>query len=514
MNSKDSFNKINIDFITLRDNVLNISGYLHCSNSKSGVVIFCNGEKIMPKVFDYPSRRGEDIFNFDFKVPVGKKAIKIEIESQGNDYPIGFRKFSNISEYSTYYVKEDKIVFYDGSFNVVDYSYSKMFKLELRNLFKIIKNRPSFFMHAVIFRLVYLILYVFMKSKQIWIVIDRKTMADDNAEHFFKYAVGQDDGIRKFFAIHNASDDFTRLKKLFSKNILDADSVKHRFYYMFASKLISSQGSEFDLNPFLNKNYPLMAGVSNLDFYFLQHGITLHDISSWLQKYDRNPKLIVTCAESESESFKTDKYNYDENTIQTLGFPRFDNLSNDDVKKQIVIMPTWRRDLTDKDAFIKSEYFKHFNSLINNKRLIDFAQENGFEILFKPHPELLKYIEFFDRNDYVKFIPSKKYQEIFNESSILVTDYSSVAFDFAYLKKPFSYYQYGNDFHYEESYFSYEEMGFGDIISNEEDLVNKIIHYIENDCSLEKKYADRVDDFFKYHDDMNSKRCYDFIKNH
>ena len=57
-------------------------------------------------------------------------------------------------------------------------------------------------------------------------------------------------------------------------------------------------------------------------------------------------------------------------------------------------------------------------------------------------------------------------------------------------------------------------MGFGDIISNEEDLVNKIIHYIENDCSLEKKYADRVDDFFKYHDDMNSKRCYDFIKNH
>ena len=123
-----------------------------------------------------------------------------------------------------------------------------------------------------------------------------------------------------------------------------------------------------------------MAGVSNLDFYFLQHGITLHDISSWLQKYDRNPKLIVTCAESESESFKTDKYNYDENTIQTLGFPRFDNLNNDNVKKQIVIMPTWRRDLTDKDAFIKSEYFKHFNSLINNKRLIDFAQENGFEI--------------------------------------------------------------------------------------------------------------------------------------
>ena len=101
MNSKDSFNKINIDFITLRDSVLNISGYLHCSNSKSGVAIFCNGEKITPKVFYYPSRKGENIFNFDFKVSVGEKAIKIEIKSPGNDYPIRFREFSNISEYST-----------------------------------------------------------------------------------------------------------------------------------------------------------------------------------------------------------------------------------------------------------------------------------------------------------------------------------------------------------------------------------------------------------------------------
>ena len=240
----------------------------------------------------------------------------------------------------------------------------------------------------------------------------------------------------------------------------------------------------------------------------------MHDISSWLQKYDRNPKLIVTCAEAESKSFKGDKYNFDEDTVQTLGFPRFDNLNNGDVKKQIVIMPTWRRDLADEDAFIKSEYFKHFNSLINNQRLIAFAQKSGFEILFKPHPELLKYLEFFERNDYVKFIPSKKYQEIFNESSILITDYSSVAFDFAYLKKPLIYYQYGNDFHYGESYFSYGEMGFGDIIGSEDDLVDKIIHYIENDCSLEKKYADRVDDFFKYSDDKNSKRCYDYIKTH
>lgn len=514
MDSKDSCNKINLDFITLRDGFLNISGYLESSSSNLGIVGFCNNKKIIPKSFDYKSRKSAEIFNFDFKIPVGKDDISFEIKSlDGNDYPIRFRRFSNVSQLSTYFVKDNKIVYFDASVNVVDYSYSKMIKLELGNLAKIFKSRPSFWFKAVVFRIIYLFLYLFMKNKEIWIVMDRKTLADDNAEHLFNYISKQDDGVKKFFAIHNSSPDFNRLKKSFDNQILDCDSVKHKFYYMFASKLISSQGSEFDLNPFLKQNYPLMAGVSNLDFYFLQHGITLHDISSWLCKYDRNPKLVVTCAESEQNSFKSNKYNFDDDTFQLLGFPRFDNLNNDNLKKQIVIMPTWRKDLNNKDKFLSSEYFKHFNSLLNNEKLIEYARKNDFEILFKPHPELLRYIDCFEVNDYVKFVQSKKYQEIFNQSAILVTDFSSVAFDFAYLKKPVIYYHYAMDFHYDpkEGYFDYETMGFGDIVKNENELVGKIIGYID-DCQMEDKYKDRVDSFFKHNDKLNSKRCYDFIR--
>ena len=512
----DSYNGISIDFVTLRDNILDISGYLKSDNPENDVMGIVNGKQVFPESFNYPTRNDENIFNFEFKIPV-ENILKIDIVScDGTNYPIRFREFCNMSEFSRHYIKDNKIVFYDGSFNVIDYSYVKMLKLGIGELINLIRIRPSCFIHALIFRIIYILLYPFMKNKEIWIVMDRKTLADDNAEHLFNYLINQDDGIKKFFAIHNSSRDFDRLKQKFSNNILDCDSFKHKFYYMFAKKLVSSQGSEFDLSPFLNKNFKLTTGISNLDFYFLQHGVIKDNMSSWLRKYDRNPKLIVSSTQLEYESLFDEEYNYKDGEIQLLGLPRYDNLDNEGLKKQIAIMPSWRNYITNEEELVKSDYFKHFNSLINNENLVKCAKDRGYEIIFKPHPELTRFIDLFDKNEYVKFDFKTRYQDIFNQSSLMITDYSSIFFDFAYLKKPLIYYQYSNDYHYdsENGYFQYKTMGFGPVIDNEEELVGKIVEYIEKDCEMEDIYKNRVNEFFKYHDKNNSKRCYEWIYAH
>ena len=95
----------------------------------------------------------------------------------------------------------------------------------------------------------------------------------------------------------------------------------------------------------------------------------------------------------------------------------------------------------------------------------------------------------------------------------MITDYSSVAFDFSYLKKPMIYYQYGKDYHFEEGYFKYKTMGFGEVIDNEEDLIKTIEDYFKNNCQMKKKYAERVDTFFKYNDENNCMRVYEWILN-
>ena len=57
-------------------------------------------------------------------------------------------------------------------------------------------------------------------------------------------------------------------------------------------------------------------------------------------------------------------------------------------------------------------------------------------------------------------------------------------------------------------------MGFGDVIDNEEDLVDKIIEYIDNGCEMEDKYKKRVDKFFKYTDQKNCSRVYNWLYQH
>ena len=105
----------------------------------------------------------------------------------------------------------------------------------------------------------------------------------------------------------------------------------------------------------------------------------------------------------------------------------------------------------------------------------------------------------------------ESYNELFEISSILITDYSSVFFDFAYLKKPIIYYQPNDDNHHEDSYFIYETMGFGDVIKDSKEIISKIEYYINTDCIMEDIYKNNVDNFFKYHDRNNCQRVYDWI---
>ena len=151
--------------------------------------------------------------------------------------------------------------------------------------------------------------------------------------------------------------------------------------------------------------------------------------------------------------------------------------------------------------------------MLQKIKLINLAKEKGYEILFKPHPEINNIIDLFNTEN-IKIAKNETYQELFNSSSLLITDYSSVFFDFAYLKKPVIYYQGNEEYHYNKGYWDYNTMGFGEVISKEEDIVNKIIDYIDNDCNMEEEYKKRVDKFFKFTDKNNCKRVYEWILHH
>ena len=527
--------KLWLDIIEIKNNTLYISGFLMSffKDNEIEIEINKNNTAFSTKKVYYNNNSKkflncslESQFNFDGEIPLeNKEPCTIEIYARftgknSNEntrwaLKIDFADHARLSQLSNYSIEKNHFMkFEDNKFHISNYNYLKMIKSELPILLKVFKRKEAYYTSILLFRFLYLLMYPFYRNRRIWLFQDRQENADDNAEHLYKYAITQKDNIKKYFTVSDEFGDFTRLSKL--PNVLEFYSVKQRLIYLFAEKIISSHPDENILNPFMGKNVTSYSGLINSDKIFLQHGVTKDNVSSWLKKADKNVKLITTVSDAEKESFMDPEYNYDEKVIQTLGFPRFDNLkTNQKTKRQILIAPSWRSELHNMTVkyIMASEYFKTLNSLMNSKDLIEIAEKHNYKIIFKPHPMVYGYIDLFDTNEYVKIDEKTTYQELFKDSDILITDYSSIAFDFSYMKKPVIYYQHDDDYNFEEGYFKYKTMGFGEVIENEKDLINQINEYLENNCQMKVEYEKRVDTFYKYNDKNNCKRVYEAILN-
>ena len=530
------FHKLRIDIVEVIGDMLNMSVSFSSNCYTENLTIeltreFADGKRgvFTGKFVEYPTtnrriRRflGVDWqfpYNMDFKIPLTNKEVSdltfkiIYDDDERNiamDNSIIFREFAGLSGLGNYLIKNGRIIYFRGkTFSIRPYSYLLVLKLELKSIVRILRSGGPFLLQGIFYRIVYVLLYPFWKNRTIWLFIDRDIIADDNAEHLFKYCIQQDDGIEKYFIINKDSPDYERLSSSLD-NVVAFGSFKHKIKYLFSEKIMISQVTRGILNPFTHENSYIYEGLSTYKFCFLQHGVTKDDISWWIKKFHKNLFMFLTVSDLERDSMVNGHYNYEEDRIPVLGFPRYDNLKNDP-QKEILFIPTWRRNLDNPEDILKSDFLKSINSFLSNERLIKKAKELGYKVVFRPHPELWKFLDFINLDDVV--LSEGPYQEMFKTASVMITDYSSVAFDFAYLKKPVIYYQDG-EYHYGEGYYDYETMGFGKVVFDEDELIDKVIEYMENDCRMEDEYVKRVDSFFKFTDKNNCKRVYEWLLEH
>lgn len=520
--SKFKLDTISIDIYDIINDELYVMANITHFN-KSDVNVFINDHEIETKEMIFPQRDEKYLdytycknYTFEFRLPLQKdKEFKIEFKNNGQLLKIDFSRPCNFSKVVGY-AKSKNYLSITNEDNIIIKKKTafRWIKQEIKALAHMAKERKPGYKVGIPFRLMYMLGYPFLRNKHIWFFMDRPEVADDNGMHLFNYALDKDKNIKKFFIINKDSKDYEEMKKI--GNVIPFKSIKHRYLGLFVENIVTSHPDSEIIYPFWG-SYPHLAGLLKSNNVFLQHGIIKDDISSWLNKFTMNLSFFLTSAPIEYESIFQYHYNYGKNVVQLLGLPRYDTLKNNEDKKQIIIMPSWRRNLERKsnDYIIKTDFFKKFNSLINNEKLIRECKNNNYEIIFRPHPNVYNFIDLFDENDYVNIDYDRvRYQTLFNNGSLLITDYSSVAFDFAYLKKPILYYHYGSDYHFdlEDSFFDYKQMGFGEVIKTEEELVDLIIEYMNCDCKIKDKYYERIEEFFLYTDRNNCKRVYDAIK--
>jgi CDP-glycerol glycerophosphotransferase (TagB/SpsB family) len=361
-----------------------------------------------------------------------------------------------------------------------------------------------------------------VRHPDLWLICEERDEARDNGYWFYKYVKEKHSEIDAAYAINKASPDYRKVRIL--GNVIQYGSLLHWIYYLAASKNISSQKGG---KPNAALCYVLeIYGIIKNKRIFLQHGITLSDCK-WLY-YDVCKFSLFVCAAKAEYDYVTEKFGYKNRDVTKLaGFCRYDNLDikKEKVKRQLLIMPTWRSWLArsvnydrHKNDFIQTNYFIKWNSLIHNDVFQHSLEIKNITMVFFLHRNMQKFLDQFEAScANIILADWRRYdiQTLLNESAFLITDYSSISMDFAYMKKPLVYYQFDREEfrkkQYQEGYFSYENAGFGEVITTENELVSIVKKYIDNDCTLDKIYEERIDDFFAFNDADNCKRNFELV---
>lgn len=362
-------------------------------------------------------------------------------------------------------------------------------------------------------------------KKDIWLVAERENDAHDNGYWFYKFVRENYPERNVYYSISFDCPDYeNKIKPL--GNAIRHGSFKHHMYFWAASKYISPHVGNGFPAPFMCRLF-LMAGFYCFKVVFLQHGI-IYAHTDYLDSKVNKIDLFVSTAEKEHD-FIIKELNYSEDNVKLLGLCRYDNLNNINVvKNRILIMPTWRSWLYPEygkstedviEDLRNSDYYKSFKALFSNERLLKFAEKNNLELVYFPHNQMQPFIDEFKKAcPRIVCAKATEYdvQDALRDSAFLITDYSSIFFDFAYMKKPMVYFQFDYEEylerHYNKGYFDFFRDGFGPVCKTVDAVVDCLIESFEKNFEMDEIYQKRVDDFYTFRDSDNCKRNYEEIE--
>lgn len=218
------------------------------------------------------------------------------------------------------------------------------------------------------------------------------------------------------------------------------------------------------------------------------------------------------CTEKFTSAFRLK----DSSIIKEVGYPRNDFLINykkTDVnrvkkelkipkdKKVILYAPTWRDN--QHEAGLGYTYSLNIDF---DKLKKEFGKE--YIILFRTHYFVANSIDLKKYKDFVINVSDYgDVNDLYIVSDILITDYSSVFFDFANLKRPIIFYMYD----YEEYknklrdfYINFKELP-GPIVEKEEDLIQEIKQIDKYDKRYKEKYK-KFNNKYNYLDDGDASK--------
>ena len=289
---------------------------------------------------------------------------------------------------------------------------------------------------------------------------------------------------------------FQKVIPIINKQYNITGKILEQYLPLFLRLKAVISGSEFfsKENIFLNINY--------ITFICLGHGVNYFKPFLYEEYYGckRYNKIILP---SDKIISIAKQYGWKKKNIIKIGLPKWDLFYNYSLimkkkieEKCIFMMFTWRNLRIGKN--ISSHYFNNIFKLLNSFRLRKILNQNNIKLYISLHHNLLNKQNLIKGKTKAKYVNQEDIVTCLMKCNLVISDFSSVIFDFMYRKKPFIIFIPDSDdknikYLYDDDYFNVinglknDSIPFVNKFFDVKDTIKAIIHYIKTNFNLDIK---------------------------
>ncbi|WLV24933.1 CDP-glycerol glycerophosphotransferase family protein [Aciduricibacillus chroicocephali] len=275
---------------------------------------------------------------------------------------------------------------------------------------------------------------------------------EDNASVLHSYLTRERADLDVYW-LYDPSTSYVQEKQI--PNAIPLGSLRNYMLFFKADYSFHGHSIIYDIAPHIEK------------YIFLNRRTIITHVSHGIEGFKKiliQPEDIpllkrtdyFNCASQHEKDIKQFEWKIPEQKLTITGMPRFDRFAtNIPAKKvkRILMMMTWREWLLDLDeaAFMENSYFQQTQKLVSNPQIRQLIRDGELEIICALHPFMKRFESHF--RGLAKDEPNIKFFS-FNEISIqdeviladmLLTDYTSVSWDFLYMNKPIIFFTFDLD---------------------------------------------------------------------
>lgn len=367
-----------------------------------------------------------------------------------------------------------------------------------------------------------------------WVLIDRVHDADDSAEHLFGWIRENRPATNAWFVIEKGTPDHGRLRQQRVRRVVPYGSLRWKLLMLNCEHLISSHADAAITNPAALKT---LIPSPSWRFTFLQHGVIKDDISGWLNT--KNIEVFVTSTPGEYASVcgEGTRYVYTSKETVLTGMPRLDRVREAGLRfppasrDLILVAPTWRQWLVAPLApgsqrrqlvenFAETDFVQQWRAVLGAPELGELAERSGLRVATLLHPNLQAVRDELKLPPYVttfSFVGTDV-RELFARARVVVTDYSSMAFNAAYIDRPVVYFQFDHELMFggahvgRGGYYRYDRHGFGPVTFDAKGALAAIAESVDRGPDPAEEYRRRIAEAFPERDGRCSERVFDAIR--